>query len=68
MVIDCSRGSAYDGRAPLPEHAVPLTAGAAVVALPSAGLSAGAYPVHVGYSGNPTYAPYAADHQDLTVR
>ena len=47
---------------------VPLTDGAAVVSLPTAGLSAGVYTVHVAYSGDPTYAPYAANHQDLTVR
>jgi hypothetical protein len=47
---------------------VPLTGGSAVVMLPTAGLSTGVYTVHVAYSGDPTYAPYAADHQDLTVR
>lgn len=47
---------------------VPLTSGAAVVALPTAGLSAGVFTVHVAYSGDPTYAPYAANHQELQVR
>ncbi|MET7752098.1 Ig-like domain repeat protein [Micromonospora sp. NPDC005367] len=47
---------------------VPLTGGAAVVALPTAGLSAGVYPVHVAYSGDPTYAPDSAVHQQLRVR
>jgi hypothetical protein len=47
---------------------VPLTDGAAVVMLPTAGLTAGEYTVHVAYSGDPTYAPYAANHQELQVR
>jgi enterochelin esterase-like enzyme len=47
---------------------VPLTRGAAVITLPTNGLSAGVYPVHVAYSGNPTYAPDAAVHQQLRVR
>ncbi len=47
---------------------VPLTDGGAVIKLPTAGLSAGNYPVHVAYSGDPTYAPTAAVHQQLRVR
>ncbi|MFC3504036.1 alpha/beta hydrolase-fold protein [Micromonospora krabiensis] len=47
---------------------VPLTRGAAVVDLPTSGLAAGTYPVHVAYSGDPTYAPTAALHQRLRVR
>ncbi|MEV0157897.1 alpha/beta hydrolase-fold protein [Micromonospora sp. NPDC050686] len=47
---------------------VALTDGAAVIELPTAGLSAGNYPVHVAYSGDPTYAPDAAVHQQLRVR
>lgn len=47
---------------------VPLTGGAAVVMLPTGGLSAGVYRVHVAYSGDATYAPYAADYQELRVR
>ncbi|MFD6566886.1 alpha/beta hydrolase-fold protein [Micromonospora profundi] len=47
---------------------VPLTDGGAVVSLPTAGLSAGGYPVHVAYSGDSTYAPTAAVHQQLRVR
>jgi enterochelin esterase-like enzyme len=47
---------------------VPLSDGKAVVELPTAGLSAGVYRVHVAYSGDPTYAPYAANHQELRVR
>lgn len=47
---------------------VPLTSGAAVVTLPTASLSAGVYTVHVAYSGDTTYAPYAAGFQDLRVR
>lgn len=47
---------------------VPLTCGAAVVTLPTTGLSAGVYPVHVAYCGDPTYAPDAAVHQRLRVR
>ncbi|MBF9131231.1 Ig-like domain repeat protein [Plantactinospora sp. S1510] len=47
---------------------VPLTGGAAVIGLPTTGLSAGVYPVHVAYSGDPTYAPAAAVHQQLRVR
>ncbi|RKN52174.1 hypothetical protein D7193_26865 [Micromonospora costi] len=47
---------------------VSLTDGAAVVTLPTAGLSAGVYPVHVAYSGDPTYAPGAAAPQHLRVR
>lgn len=45
-----------------------LTGGAAVITLPTTGLSAGLYPVHVAYSGDPTYAPDAAVHQQLRVR
>lgn len=47
---------------------VPLNRGAAVIKLPTTGLSAGVYPVHVAYSGDPTYAPDAAVHQRLRVR
>ncbi|MFF5180597.1 alpha/beta hydrolase-fold protein [Micromonospora sp. NPDC000316] len=47
---------------------VPLTDGGAVVSLPTAGLSAGGYPVYVAYSGDSTYAPTAAVHQQLRVR
>jgi hypothetical protein len=47
---------------------VPLTGGAAVVKLPTASLSAGVYTVHVAYSGDTTYAPYAANFQELEVR
>jgi hypothetical protein len=47
---------------------VPLTGGAAVVTLPTAGLPAGVYPVRVAYSGDRTYAPDAAVHQHLRVR
>lgn len=47
---------------------VPVTRGAAVVKLPTTGLSAGVYPVHVAYSGDRTYAPDAAVHQHLRVR
>ncbi|MFD0974945.1 Ig-like domain repeat protein [Plantactinospora endophytica] len=47
---------------------VALTGGSAVVTLPTTGLSAGVYPVHVGYSGDRNYAPSAAVHQHLTVR
>ncbi|MBY8871677.1 Ig-like domain repeat protein [Micromonospora sp. PLK6-60] len=47
---------------------VALTDGAAVVELPTAGLKAGGYPVHVAYSGDSTYAPDAAEHQQLRVR
>ncbi|MEU5910483.1 alpha/beta hydrolase-fold protein [Micromonospora sp. NPDC047527] len=47
---------------------VALTDGVAVIELPTAGLSAGGYPVHVAYSGDPTYAPAAAVHQQLRVR
>jgi hypothetical protein len=47
---------------------VPLTAGAAVVSLPTTGLPAGVYPVHVAFSGDRTYAPDAATHQRLRVR
>lgn len=47
---------------------VSLIGGAAVIKLPTTGLSAGVYPVHVAYSGDPTYAPAAADHQQLRVR
>jgi hypothetical protein len=47
---------------------VPLVDGAAVVTLPTTGLSAGVYVVHVAYSGDATYAPYAANFQDLEVR
>ncbi|MFY1704902.1 alpha/beta hydrolase-fold protein [Micromonospora sp. WMMA1923] len=49
-------------------QAVALAGGRAVVTLPTAGLSAGTYPVHVAYSGDPTYAPAAALHQRLRVR
>ncbi|BCJ59636.1 alpha/beta hydrolase-fold protein [Micromonospora endophytica] len=47
---------------------VPLANGSAVVKLPTAGLKAGNYPVHVAYSGDSTYAPAAAVHQQLRVR
>jgi hypothetical protein len=47
---------------------VALTGGTAVVTLPTAGLSAGVYPVHVAYSGDQTYAPDAAVHQQMRVR
>lgn len=47
---------------------VALTGGTAVVKLPTAGLEPGVYPVHVAYSGDPTYAPDAAVHQRLRVR
>ncbi|WP_341718104.1 alpha/beta hydrolase-fold protein [Micromonospora sp. FIMYZ51] len=47
---------------------VALTNGKAVVKLPTTGLSAGNYRVHVAYSGDPTYAPAAAVHQQLRVR
>lgn len=47
---------------------VPLKGGAAVVKLPTTGLPAGVYPVHVAYSGDPNYAPAAAVHQQLRVR
>lgn len=47
---------------------VSLTDGAAVVTLPTAGLPSGVYPVHVAYSGDPTYAPDAAVHQHLRIR
>ncbi|GAA4471718.1 hypothetical protein GCM10023170_090460 [Phytohabitans houttuyneae] len=47
---------------------VALTGGTAVVTLPTAGLSAGVYPVHVAYSGDRTYAPDAAVHQQMRVR
>ncbi|PMR62069.1 hypothetical protein C1A38_06160 [Verrucosispora sp. ts21] len=47
---------------------VALTNGSAVVDLPTSGLPAGGYPVHVAYSGDPTYAPTAAVHQQLRVR
>ena len=47
---------------------VPLTDGAAVVTLPTEGLSAGVYPVQVVYSGDPVYEPDAANHQQLRVR
>ncbi|AEB42579.1 alpha/beta hydrolase-fold protein [Micromonospora maris] len=47
---------------------VALTDGSAVVELPTSGLSAGGYPVHVAYSGDPTYTPTAAVHQQLRVR
>ncbi|MFY1688410.1 Ig-like domain repeat protein [Plantactinospora sp. WMMB782] len=47
---------------------VPLTGGAAVVQLPTTGLSVGSYPVHVAYSGDPTYAPGTAVRQQLRVR
>ncbi|WDZ83943.1 alpha/beta hydrolase-fold protein [Micromonospora cathayae] len=47
---------------------VPLTGGSAVVSLPTAGLPAGVYPVHVAYSGDPTYAADDAVHQRLRVR
>ncbi|MEU5669334.1 immunoglobulin-like domain-containing protein [Micromonospora sp. NPDC047753] len=48
-------------------HVVPLAHGKAVVELQTADLRPGAYQVHVAYSGNPTYQPYAADYQKLTV-
>ncbi|MET8354890.1 immunoglobulin-like domain-containing protein [Micromonospora sp. NPDC005206] len=47
---------------------VPLTDGKAVVTLQTADLQPGRYRVHVAYSGNPTYQPYAANYQNLTVR
>ncbi|MBX7270139.1 Ig-like domain repeat protein [Micromonospora sp. Llam7] len=47
---------------------VPLTGGATVIKLPTTGLSAGVYPVHVAYSGDPTHAPAAAVQQKLRVR
>lgn len=47
---------------------VSLTDGTAVVTLPAAGLATGVYPVHIAYSGDPTYAPDAAVHQHLRVR
>jgi len=47
---------------------VPLTGGAAVVTLPTAGLSSGVYTVDVAYSGDPTYAPDTADNRQLRVR
>ncbi|MEO3772995.1 Ig-like domain repeat protein [Micromonospora sp. B9E7] len=47
---------------------VALSGGAAVVKLPTAGLSAGVHPVLVSYSGDPTYAPATADRQQLRVR
>ncbi|MDG4790438.1 Ig-like domain repeat protein [Micromonospora sp. WMMD1102] len=47
---------------------VPLTGGAAVVKLPTTGLPVGSYPVHVAYSGDPTYAPGRAVLQQLRVR
>jgi len=47
---------------------VPLVDGKAVVTLQTADLQPGVYPVHVAYSGNPTYQPYAANYQRLTVR
>ncbi|WDZ83084.1 immunoglobulin-like domain-containing protein [Micromonospora cathayae] len=47
---------------------VPLADGKAVVELQTADLRPGGYRVHVAYSGNPTYQPYAADYQKLTVR
>jgi enterochelin esterase-like enzyme len=47
---------------------VALTRGSAVVTLPTTGLSPGVYPVHVAYSGDPTYAPDAAVQQRLRVR
>ena len=47
---------------------VPLAGGKAVVQLGTSGLAAGTYPVRIAYSGDPTYAPTAGQHQDLTVR
>ncbi|MEV4715470.1 Ig-like domain repeat protein [Micromonospora sp. NPDC049374] len=47
---------------------VPLAGGKAVVKLPTTGLSAGVYPVHVAYSGDRNYAPAAGFHQQLRVR
>ncbi|MDG4834283.1 alpha/beta hydrolase-fold protein [Solwaraspora sp. WMMD1047] len=47
---------------------VALTGGPVVVKLPTTGLSAGVYPVHVAYSGDPTYAPTEGVHQRLRVR
>ncbi|WP_326549910.1 alpha/beta hydrolase-fold protein [Micromonospora sp. NBC_01813] len=47
---------------------VRLTDGAAVVKLPTTGLSAGVYPVHVAYSGDSVHAPTSAVHQRLRVR
>jgi enterochelin esterase-like enzyme len=46
---------------------VPLTGGSAVVDLPTAGRSAGVYPVHIAYSGDPNFAPAAAFHERLRV-
>ncbi|WP_432933024.1 Ig-like domain-containing protein [Microbispora sp. CA-135349] len=50
------------------EQVVSLADGEAAVTLRTADLQRGVYPVHVAYSGNPTYQPHAADHQKLTVR
>ncbi|MEU8392572.1 Ig-like domain-containing protein, partial [Micromonospora sp. NPDC048843] len=47
---------------------VPLRDGAAVVELPTNGVPAGVYPVHVAYSGDRVHAPSAAVHQRLRVR
>lgn len=49
-------------------HVVPLDGGKAMVKLPTTGLSAGVYPVHVAYSGDRNYAPAAGVHQQLRVR
>ncbi|MFI7079760.1 Ig-like domain repeat protein [Micromonospora sp. NPDC049903] len=49
-------------------HVVTLNKGKAVVKLPTTGLSAGSYEVHVAYSGDRTYAPTAEVHQKLRVR
>ncbi|GIJ10503.1 alpha/beta hydrolase-fold protein [Micromonospora andamanensis] len=49
-------------------HVVPLAGGKAMVKLPTTGLSAGVYPVHVAYSGDRNYAPAAGVHQQLRVR
>ncbi|MEV2242520.1 Ig-like domain repeat protein [Micromonospora sp. NPDC049891] len=47
---------------------VALDGGKAVVKLPTTGLSAGVYPVHVAYSGDRNYAPADGVHQQLRVR
>ena len=47
---------------------VPLTGGKAAVSLPTTGLPPGVYTVNVAYSGDPPYAPYAANYQELEVR
>ncbi|MEV0890964.1 alpha/beta hydrolase-fold protein [Promicromonospora sp. NPDC050262] len=47
---------------------VPLVRGKAEVSLATTDLPRGKYRVHVAYSGDPAYAPQAADHQELRVR